>query len=758
MDKKLYSLMNWRRIEGIVYSEEDHPHDFLGIHSVSGGLLAQAFFPGAKTVELLFHMGGADKKYLMEQVDEEGFFATYIKSVKKTGYTYSFAVDFPDGRVANIIDPYAFPCTVNLKDAARFNAGICYNIYDVLGAHIKTIDGVCGTSFAVWAPNAVRVSVVGDFNNWDGRIHQMRRLEDTGIFEIFIPGVSQGAIYKYELKLKGGNISLKSDPYAFMSQCRPDTASIVWSVDDYQWNDAGFVSSRSEYNASDRPMVIYEMYAGSFVCPEDGKEYANYRELAEPLIGYIQKMGYTHVEMMPLMEHPLDSSWGYQVIGYYSPTSRYGTPQDLMYLIDKLHEAGIAVIFDWVPAHFPRDIHGLSNFDGTALYEHQDPRRGFHPHWGTLIFNYGRPEVSNYLIANALFWIMKYHVDGIRMDAVASMLYWDYGKSEGQWLPNIYGGNENLEAVELIKHLNSINQKMNTGALMIAEESTAWPKVSGSLDEDGLGFDYKWNMGWMNDFIRFMRMDPLYRGDHFGELTFSMIYAYSERFILSFSHDEAVHGKGSMIAKMPGDRYDQFANLRLAYAYMFAHPGKKLLFMGQDLAEYEEWNEKRCVRWDLLQYEEHERFNEYVRDLIKLYHNQSPLYELDHTPDGFEWINNISANETILVFLRKDSAGKMLLVLCNFANVGRTHYKIGVPFSGKYKEIFNSDAEKYGGGGLVNSRVKVSKLDECDQRPYSIRVTVAPLSVSVFSCEEIAQNELETSRKPRTKKREIHKK
>jgi len=748
MDKKLYKMMDWARVEQIVYSEEDNPHEYLGAHFVKGGWMISCFIPGADKCTVVT----SGKEYKMDMMDEAGFFSVLIRSLTRTKISYKFKVT-KNKTTYLLEDPYRFKSAITQATLRSFNAGTCYDIYEHLGAHVRKSDGVSGVNFAVWAPNAMRVSVVGDFNDWDGRVHQMRRLGDSGVFEIFIPRVRPGDNYKYELKLKGGMVSLKADPYGYFAQLRPETASTVYDIDTYKWKDDDFVSKRAEYNAKDKPFSVYEIHLGSFKKPDDGREFFNYRELAEEIIPYVKKMGYTHIELMPVMEHPFDASWGYQVIGMFAPTSRYGTPDDFMYFVDKMHENEIGVILDWVPSHFPRDIQGLSNFDGTCLYEHQDPRQGFHPDWGTLCFNYGRPEVSNYLISNALFWIRKYHADGIRMDAVASMLYLDYGRRGGEWIPNIYGGNENIEAEEMLKHLNSINRKMNTGALMIAEESTAWPKVTGELEDDGLGFDYKWNMGWMNDLLGFIRLDPLYRGGHYGELTFSMIYAYSEKFILVFSHDEVVHGKSSLLAKMPGERDRKFANLRATIGYMFTHPGKKLLFMGNDIGEWDEWNETRSVCWDLLQYDDHIRYNDFVKAVIELYKTTPALYSLDNNVDGFEWINNISANETIIVFLRKDTEGNCVLVVCNFADVDRSDYKIGVPFSGKYKEIFSTDEERFGGRGHCNPRVKRSKADECDGRENSIRINVPALSVTVFSCTYFEPEELKYYHAPVKKKR-----
>ena len=740
--------MDWARVEQIVYSEEDDPHGYLGAHPVKGGVMISCFIPGADKC----HVVCGKKEYKMDMMDEEGFFSVLLRTVTKSKIKYRFKVT-KDKATYLVEDPYRFRSAIDKKTLEAFSAGICYDIYEYLGAHVRKCDGIEGVNFAVWAPNAIRVSVVGDFNEWDGRIHQMRRLGDSGIFEIFIPRVRTGNNYKYELKLKGGMVTLKADPYGYFAQLRPDTASTVFDIDAYKWHDDDFVADRAEFNSNDKPFSVYEIHLAGYAKPDDGRQFLNYRELADEIIPYVKEMGYTHIELMPVMEHPFDESWGYQVIGMYAPTSRYGTPEDFMCFMDRMHENGIGVILDWVPAHFPRDVQGLSNFDGTCLYEHQDPRRADHPDWGTLCFNYGRPEVSNYLIANALFWIKKYHADGIRMDAVASMLYNDYGRMGREWIPNIYGGNENLEAAEMLKHLNSINRKMKTGALMIAEESTAWPKVTGDLEDDGLGFDYKWNMGWMNDFLAFIRLDPLYRSGHYGELTFSMIYAYSEKFILVFSHDEVVHGKASMLSKMPGERDRKFANLRLSLGYMFTHPGKKLLFMGQDIGEWDEWNEKRAIQWDLLQYKDHSDYNNYVKALLRLYRDNPALYALDNNVDGFEWINNISANETILVFLRKDADDNNLLVVCNFADIDRKDYKIGVPFSGKYKEIFSSDDPAFGGRGHNNPRVKRSKIDECDGRPDSIRIDVPALSVSVFSCTYFAPEDLKYYHAPVRKRR-----
>ncbi len=734
MDSKLYDLMNWPRIEALVYSEEDEPQEILGPHKVSGGILIQAFLPTAVRASVKLKNSG--KCFEMEQADEAGFYAVLVPG--RSIPDYQFQVEYDNGTKEEMADPYAFLPRVFAKaDVDKFEAGIHYNIYEKLGAHPMTIQGVEGVYFAVWAPNAGRVSVVGDFNLWDGRRHPMRRIKEAGIFELFIPGLKTGENYKYEVKTRSGLPMLKADPYANAAELRPNTASVVTDLSGFSWTDSAWMEQRKKTDYKKSPMLIYEMHLGSWKKPdeESGREFYNYREIAPELAAYVKDMGYTHLELMPVMEHPLDASWGYQVTGYYAPTARYGTPEDFMYFMNYMHEQGIGVLLDWVPAHFPRDTFGLAAFDGTCLYEHLDPRQGSHPHWGTLIYNYGRPQVKNFLIANALFWAKVYHADGIRMDAVASMLYLDYGKNDGEWVANIYGGKENLEAVEFLKHLNSIYKKQGNGALLIAEESTAWPKVTGPLDEEGLGFDFKWNMGWMNDFIGYMHYDPVFRAYHHGELTFSMIYAYSENFILSLSHDEVVHGKASLAGKMPGDRDSQLNNLRAAYGCMMMHPGKKLLFMGQEFAPFEEWNENVGLDWELLQYQDHSNMRDYVKALNQFCKAHPALYEQDHEPEGFDWINNISANENLLVFLRKaKKAGETLLVVCNFSPLVYEKHKIGVPFEGRYKEIFNSDSEVYGGSNVLNKRARLSKKSECDGREDSIEITVPPMGIAVFAC------------------------
>ena len=734
MEKKLYDMMQWGRIEGVVYAEEDKPYDFLGAHKTEDGTLVQAFFPDAR--ELYLVNGG--KEYPMECADEFGFFAVLIS--KKNLGAYQYRVVYEDSEVI-AEDVYRFAPSLSEKDMKLFSQGIHYTVYQMLGAHPMTVDGVEGVRFAVWAPNAMRVSVVGDFNFWDGRRCQMHRHEKYGIFELFVPGVKQGDVYKYEIKVKGGLTVLKADPYAFAAEKRPETASVVFDSSSFAWKDENWQKRKQTENSKEKPMSVYELHLGSFKKPseEDGSFY-NYRELAVMVADYVKEMGYTHIELLPVMEHPFDGSWGYQVTGYYAPTARYGTPEDFKYFVNYMHEQNIGVILDWVPAHFPRDTFGIAEFDGTCLYEHKDPRQGSHPHWGTLIFNYGRPQVSNFLIANALYWAEEFHADGIRIDAVASMLYLDYGKQDGGWVANKYGSNENLDAIELFKHMNSIMKKRNPGVSMIAEESTAWPMVTHDVEKGGLGFDYKWNMGWMNDFTNYMKTDPLFRKGNQGALTFSIMYAHSENFMLVLSHDAVVHGKGSMVNKMPGEYEQKFDNLRAAYAYMMMHPGKKLLFMGQDFGQFAEWNEAKSLEWELVErYDAHRKMQAYYKALNRFYTSHPELYEADYHAEGFEWIDCMDAERSIVTFLRRSKKSKQqLLVVCNFTPVTHTGYRVGVPFAGKFKEIFNSNAVEFGGSGEGNPRLKRSKPMNWNNRDNSMEITIPGLSVLVFSCEEEA--------------------
>ena len=725
--KEVFAI-NWMEVEALAGARHDNPHHILGMHECIDDVFVNVFLPGAKVVKV---KDLTEKKtYSLVSDRYEGFFSIVIKDKKR--FDYQIIAKFDDGREEKYIDPYVFEPVIDPIDISRFNEGLHYEIYEKLGAHPMTVDGIEGVLFAVWAPNAERVSVVGNFNQWDGRRHPMRKLDYSGIFELFIPGNFLGEIYKYEIRAKSGAVFMKSDPYAFSSEVRPANASRIVKLD-YTWKDAAWVSKRKDKNTVREPMNIYEVHLGSWKRPEDGREFYNYREIARHLSEYMLDMGYNYVELMPVMEHPYDPSWGYQVTGYYAPTSRYGNPDDFMYFVDHMHEKGIGVIMDWVPAHFPKDDHGLGRFDGTSLYEHENPMLGEHPHWGTYIFNYGRNEVRNFLVANALYWADKYHIDGIRMDAVASMLYLDYGRNNGEWIPNKYGGNENLLAVDFIKELNTVLKEKYPGVLTIAEESTAWPMITHAVSDGGLGFDYKWNMGWMNDFLGYMKLDPLYRKYHHNELTFSMVYAYSEQFVLVLSHDEVVHEKGSMIGKMPGGYEDKFSNLRAAYGYMMTHPGKKLLFMGQEFAQFAEFNESGELDWSLFEFDAHRCMQDYVKSLNHLYETEPALYALDSDPDGFAWINCNSANESLLSFERRGSDEKdTLVIICNFTPIEHKNYKLAVPSAGSWKEIFSSDNSRFGGEGKNNKTARQSKQGACDGREQYISITVPPLSVSVF--------------------------
>lgn len=733
MDQKLYDLCDWAEIEAIVYSEHRTPHQILGPHVTESGVLIHAFFPTA--VRMKVKQTETNQITEMEKVDEAGFFSVLLERENIPAYTY--LVTYDNEVTQEMIDPYAFLPEWSQVEKELFAAGKDKKIYEKLGAHCVEQDGVQGVLFAVFAPNAMRVSVVGDFNFWDGRRHQMSLIGESGVFSLFIPGLSEKTLYKYEIKTRPDQLLLKADPYANYAELRPASASIVWNIKKYQWQDQAWLKKRKQMKWEQEPMLIYEVHLGSWKRPDDGREFYTYRELAPMLIEYVKEMGYTHLEFMPIMEYPYDASWGYQVTGYYAPTSRYGTPEDFMYLIDQCHQNGIGVILDWVPAHFPKDAFGLAQFDGTCLYEHFDPRQGYHPHWKTLIYNYGSPYVSNFLLANVLFWLEQYHMDGIRMDAVASMLYLDYGKQDGEWVANKNGGNENLEAIALLREIREAVEKRKDGTLLIAEESTAWPKVTGELKEGSLGFHLKWNMGFMNDFLAYLKCDPLFRKGAHHLITFSMMYAYSEKFLLVFSHDEVVHEKGSMIQKMPGTWEQKFANLRVCYGYWMTHPGKKLLFMGQEFAQIEEWDEKRALHWDELEQEPHQQLHQYMKALYQFYKTHKALYQLDYEQAGFEWINCQDKDRSILVFLRKTKLQEeTLVVVCNFTPVVYEEYEIGVPFPGRYKEVFNSDKTMFGGAGNQNSRIKSARLKPMHDRQQSITITVPPLGICIFSFEK----------------------
>ena len=629
------------------------------------------------------------------------------------------------------------PYEIGELDQYLFGQGNHYEIYEKMGAHKVTCKGKEGVYFAVWAPHARRVAVVGDFNEWDFEANYMERQEPLGIYTCFVPGVEEGALYKFCIETQQGKRIFKADPFSNYAELRPGTASRVVDISHLKWTDDAWMKARQTWDHKKSPMSIYEVHPGSWM-RHPGREdegFYTYREFADAIVKYVKDMGYTHVELMGMAEHPFDGSWGYQVTGYYAPTSRYGTPEDFAYMIDHLHRNNIGVILDWVPAHFPRDAHGLADFDGTPTFEYADPRKGEHPDWGTKIFDYGKAEVKNFLIANALFWIEHFHVDGLRVDAVASMLYLDYGKQDGQWVANKYGGNENLEAIEFFKHLNSVVLGRNKGAVMIAEESTAWPKVTGAPEEDGLGFSLKWNMGWMHDFTEYMKLDPYFRKNAHNMMTFAMTYAYSENYILVLSHDEVVHLKCSMLNKMPGLGFDKYANLKVAYAFMTGHPGKKLLFMGQEFAQLREWSEERELDWFLLAEPEHQAIQNWYRDLLHLYKKNKAMYEMDSDPAGFEWINADDCFRSIYSFMRHSKDNKKnLLFVCNFTPMERSDYRVGVPRRKQLKLVLNSDEKKYGGKGEERPLVYKPVKQECDGQKYSFAYPLPAYGVAVFEC------------------------
>ena len=622
-------------------------------------------------------------------------------------------------------------------DQYLFGQGTHYDLYNKLGAHPMTVDEEEGVYFAVWAPNAAAVSIVGDFNEWDENATPMERLEPLGIYQIFLTGIKVGDIYKYCVTAQDGKKTLKADPYGFQAELRPNNASVVADISDFKWHDSRWMKKREKFDDKKNPMFVYEVHPGSWKKHEQTEEdedgFYNYREIAHELAAYVKDMGYTHVELMGIAEHPFDGSWGYQVTNYFAPTSRHGSPEDFQYFMDYMHEHNIGVILDWVPAHFPRDAFGLAEFDGTCLYEYADPRKGEHPDWGTKVFDYGKTEVQNFLICNALFWLEHYHVDGLRVDAVASMLYLDYGREDGQWVPNIYGGNENLEAIEFFKHLNTIVKKRNPGIVMIAEESTAWPKVTDKAEYGGLDFSLKWNMGWMHDFLEYMKLDPYFRKYNHTKMNFAMVYAYSENYMLVLSHDEVVHLKCSMIEKMPGSYEDKFKNLMAGYAFMTGHPGKKLLFMGQDFGQHREWSEKRELDWFLLDKEPNRHLQAFVKEVLHLYKNNKCLYEYDCYPEGFEWINADDGDRSIFSFVRHSESGKSnMLFIINFTPVERPDYRVGTTCRRKHTLVLSSDDKKFGGTGKRRPKEYKPAKKECDGRKYSFRYKLPAYGVAVF--------------------------
>lgn len=726
------NMLSKEEITAIVEGNHGNVFAVLGIHRNKGSkkVFIRAYQPFASSIEVVDEQGAS--LGLMEKIDERGFFQ--INFDRTEDFVYHFRITNDKGQVYEAEDTYRFPSTIGDIDEYLFAQGNHRDIYKKLGSHLMEINGVKGVAFAVWAPNAKRVSVIGSFNNWDGRIDVMRKHINCGVWDIFIPGLVEGEYYKFEIKTQDDRILTKSDPLATYAEVRPNTASIVYDLNHYQWNDDEWMKYRENSNTYDRPMSIYEVHLGSWRRKGDnGSEFLTYREFADRLVPYVSNMGFTHVEFLPLCEHPLDASWGYQITGLFAPTSRFGTPDDFRYMIDKFHQAGISVIMDWVPAHFPKDAHGLAEFDGTCLYEHSDPRKGEHKDWGTKIYNYGRTEVCNLLCASALYWLKEFHIDGLRVDAVASMLYLDYSRKQGEWVPNVYGGNENLEAIAFIRKMNEMVYTQTKGTITCAEESTAWPMVSRPVSAGGLGFGYKWNMGWMNDTLRYISHEPVHRKYHHGLLTFGLLYAFNENFILPISHDEVVHGKGSMLEKMPGDEWQKFANLRAYYGFMWTHPGKKLLFMGNEFGQDWEWNSEESLRWFLLDYPMYKGMQNCVRDLNLMYKGNEALYEEDFDSCGFEWIDHSNCDDSVISYIRKGhNPDDYLVVVCNFTPVVRHNYRIGVSEACSYQEIFNSDDKNYWGGGVRNEGPQQAQNFGVSGRPYSIELVLPPLSTIVL--------------------------
>jgi 1,4-alpha-glucan branching enzyme len=710
------------------------PFRILGPHRVGNDLAIRVFRPDAESIEIV--TGAAPGKTIpAERLDRQGFFQAVLPDMPRDT-DYQLQITGWNGTTWRARDPYCYGTIMGEVDLHLFAEGNHLQIYEKFGAHLRTIGGVEGVYFAVWAPNALRVSVVGDFNGWDGRVNPMRKLLGSGVWELFLPDVKEGTHYKFEIKTFTGALLLKSDPFAFFNQWGKETSSLVFNLSRYQWADAEWMEARRKKEWPKSAISIYEVHLGSWRRRADeGNRSLSYLELADTLLPYVIEMGYTHIELMPIAEHPFEGSWGYQVTNYYAPTSRFGNPDELRHFIDKCHQAGIGVIMDWVPAHFPKDAHALAEFDGTDLYEHMDPRQGEHQDWGTLIFNFGRNEVRNFLIGNALFWLDKYHIDGLRVDAVASMLYLDYSRQPGQWVPNVYGGRENLDAVYFLKRFNEVCYEKFPGIMTIAEESTAWPGVSRPTYLGGLGFGLKWNMGWMHDFLQYMKLDPIYRRFHHGNITFSLLYAFQEHFVLVLSHDEVVHGKYSLLNKMPGDEWQKFANLRMFYAWMYGHPGKKLLFMGGEFGQWREWNHDRELDWDLVQLPKHDGLRRLVQHLNFLYKDEPAFWDQDDSYDGFEWIDFHDADNSVVSFMRKSRAGDLIAFVVNATPLVRYNYRLGVPQSGFYREVINTDAETYGGSNVGNYGGAQSENTPWMAREHSIMIQLPPLATVAFKLE-----------------------
>jgi 1,4-alpha-glucan branching enzyme len=722
-------------LDAVAAGAADDPFAVLGPHSTTHdgrpSIAVRTMQPSATRVELLI----GDHAIPMAKRHRDGLFEAIVDAEGRSPRDLFYRLRVHEGLdVRETIDPYRFGQFLTDFDLHLFAEGTHYRAWEKLGSRRITFEGLTGVHFAVWAPNAQRVSVIGDFNRWDGRTHPMRKLVPSGVWEIFIPELRDRACYKFEVRTSAGHLLHKTDPYGRYFEVPPNTASVVFE-EQYSWRDGDWMRDRPSFDAwRERPMSVYEVHLGSWRrIPEEGSRFLTYRELAETLVPYVRELGYTHIELMPVMEHPFGGSWGYQVIGFYAPTSRFGTPDDFRYFVDECHRHGLGVILDWVPGHFPKDRHGLAEFDGTALYEHADPRKGEHQDWGTLIFNYGRNEIRTFLLSNALFWLEEFHVDGLRVDAVASMLYLDYSREHGQWIPNQFGGRENLEAVDFLKQLNMLTHGRVPGSITAAEESTAWPAVSRPVYVGGLGFSYKWNMGWMHDMLEFIKQDPVHRRWHHNQVTFSMLYAFTENFVLPFSHDEVVHGKRAMLDKMPGDLWQKHANLRALYGYMFAHPGKKLMFMGCEFGQWREWNYDASLDWHLLQYAEHQGLRLWVQDLNHTYQRESSLHEVDFDYTGFQWIDCCDNENSVMSFVRRaKNPQDFTVIVTNFTPVPRLEYRIGVPEGGWYRELLNSDSARYSGSNMGNGGGA-----HADPRPmhgfdYSMTLTVPPLGFLLF--------------------------
>jgi 1,4-alpha-glucan branching enzyme len=718
-------------IHRLLHAEHDDPFGVLGLHKIGDLWVVRAFRPDAKELTVVDPVH-TDRRFPANRVADEGLFEAPLTGVSEA-FDYLLQVVTWSGETLQFSDPYSYGPILGELDMYLYKEGNHYDIYKKLGAHLTEINGYAGTTFAVWGPNAQRISIVGDFNGWDGRCHPMRKRLESGIWEIFIPGVVEGTHYKLEVRNCFGQIVLKSDPFAFYGQHGIQTASLVFNLDRFKWSDDEWIQTRKTKQWHKEPVSIYEVHLGSWArVPEEGDRFLSYIEFADRLIPYVKDLGYTHIELMPVAEHPFDGSWGYQVTGYFAPTSRFGNPDEFRHFVDRCHENEIGVIVDWVPGHFPKDAHGLALFDGTHLYEHADPRQGEHRDWGTLIFNYGRNEVRNFLVANGLFWLDNYHIDGLRVDAVASMLYLDYSRKQGEWVPNIHGGRENLDAIYFMKRFNEICYERFPGIMTIAEESTAWPGVSRPTYLGGLGFGLKWNMGWMHDFLLYMSREPVHRRFHQGEATFSMIYAFHEHFVLVLSHDEVVHGKGSLVNKMPGDAWQKFANLRMFYGWMYAHPGKKLLFMGGEIGQWKEWNHDESVDWHLLQYPLHDGVRRLVQHLNYLYTSEPAFSENDDTYLGFEWIDFHDADNSVLTFMRKSESGSTVVLVVNATPVVRHYYRVGAPGEGWYEEILNTDAGIYGGSNVGNYGGLHADAIPWQGRSHSLVLTLPPLATIGF--------------------------